>query len=374
MADKQEAIVIAGGGTGGHLFPAIAVAQEIKNLKPEIRIFFIASKGRMEEQILPRYGFSTLPLKLYGFSGGLTRRLLALVYFMVAVFRLIRIFRGLKVRGVICFGGYESVPLVLAARLFRVPVFFQEQNVLWGRSVRLLSVFADRIYCGMEPHPDMPQGKAVITGNPLRKMDTSDEKKKSFCQKYGINLSGFRVLCMGGSLGARAINEATLNLIHRFNENFFFIWICGKMYYDEYSTRLSERITERREGWVRGENFLLLPFFEEMGAIYGIVDIAITRAGAITLSELVNYSIPSVIIPSPNVVENHQMYNGLLMAREGAIILLTEERLNLLPEVLLSMIKTPSVIDGMKRACQKLKKRDAARSVAIDVLSRILSA
>lgn len=362
-------ILIAGGGTGGHLYPAIALASELKREDKSIDILFIGNKGKMEEKIVPLYGFEIKTLRMLGFSGNVFKKIWAII---LVIWNTLKIFLLIKKKGinaVICFGGYESVPAGIAACMHRIPLFLQEQNVLWGRALRFLSKFAKRIYCGVPPMGYLTNSNILVSGNPIRVFNENFKKLDDFINFYKVPQGIKKVLILGGSLGARALNDITYKIITGRISPAFFIWISGKFYYEEFVKKLKDLIQEKGNEWVRGENFLLFSFFDEIWILYRIVDLVVSRAGGIALSEIIHYKKPSIIVPSPNVSENHQMYNALYYLKRGFIYLLPESRINTLPQIIEDFLNSGEIWTKIQKRLNEELPNQSASKITKDILT-----
>lgn len=316
---------MSGGGTGGHIFPAVAIAQTIKKKYPDAQIVFVGAKGRMEMEKVPAAGFKIHGLWISGFQrGNILKNLtlpLKIVHSLIHSFLLIIKYKPIMTIGV---GGYASGPLNFMASIMGKPVLLQEQNSFAGITNKLLKNRAKTIcvaYDGMERF--FSKNKIVFTGNPIRQellyaSDGQEEARKYF----SIEPNKFTLLAMGGSLGAPAINQALDKIISELEkENIQIIWQTGRKYKGEHG------------------NFsfgLRTAFIQRMDLAYAAADIVISRAGAIAISEMMALRKASILVPSPFVAENHQLKNAQALVEKNAAILCEQKDINeqLLPQIL----------------------------------------
>lgn len=348
-------IVIAAGGTGGHLFPAIAIAEELKSLIPAIDVLFIGTKKRMEAEILPKLG--------YKFSGtsikGLPRKVGLEVFsfiisFKLAFFQALSRLINFKPKVAIGTGSYISVPPLLAAKLLGAKIFLSESNSLPGIATKFLSPFATEIYLSFEQSKKYfkDQSKLIVTGTPIRK--TLFEKNREAAAKY-FNLAKDvkTIVVIGGSLGARGINEKLKEIYKDLSKNYQIIWQTGKKDYELY------------KDLERNQNVVILPFIERMDLAYSICDLMISRAGASTISEIIAQGIPSILIPSPNVTENHQYYNAMeLVENNAADIHLDNQSPNELRDQIFQLMEDEEKLRTFSKNAKSMFKSDAAKIIA----------
>lgn len=302
-------VIISGGGTGGHIFPAVAIANEIKSKYPDCEILFVGAKGRMEMTRVPEAGYPIEGLDI----AGLQRKLdLSNLLLPIKVLRSYRqasaILKKFQPQIAIGVGGYASAPLLFAAQMKGIPTLIQEQNSYAGLTNKLLARRARKIcvaYEGMEAY--FPSEKLVHTGNPVR-LDMVDWKGK---KEEALEFFGFRadkpvVLAIGGSLGARSINQALAEHVNRFRDSDVqLVWQTGK----SYSAKASA---------LSGDGIHAVPFIQRMDLAYAAADVIISRAGALSISELCLVGKPAILVPSPNVAEDHQTKNAQVLVKAGA--------------------------------------------------------
>ena len=326
---KKYKFILSGGGTGGHIYPAISIAEKLLEVFPTSDITFVGSIGRMEMKTIPKYGYKIKGL----FISGLKRKIFSFTNvflpfkIIISFLQSISIILFNKPDFVIGTGGYASFPIVFVSTFFRIPTLIQEQNSLPGIANKFLSKYVKYIsvsYNKMERF--FPSEKLFYTGNPVRKSITNkidiDEAKKSL----NIDNSRMVLTVLGGSLGSKKINElVSNNLDYIKSKDIVLIWQCGKSYYDLYKDQSSEDI-------------IIYDYISDIDTVYYCSDIIITRSGALTLSELAIVEKPSILIPSPNVAEDHQYHNAKAISDLDAAICLVEEEADLLFKNKLDML------------------------------------
>ncbi|MFW5753951.1 MAG: undecaprenyldiphospho-muramoylpentapeptide beta-N-acetylglucosaminyltransferase [Marinilabiliaceae bacterium] len=312
-------ILISGGGTGGHVFPAIAIADALKKRDPDVAILFAGANGRMEMERVPAAGYEIVGLPVAGFQRKLTFKNVTFFFKLAASMlkarRLVRSFQPDVAVGV---GGYASGPVLRAAASQGIPTILQEQNSYPGVTNKILARKARRIcvaYPGMERF--FPSEKIVLTGNPVRQNLLAGVDRAMACQELGLDEKKQTVLVVGGSLGARSINNGIANDIEQIRKrtDVQFLWQCGKYYFDEMKQLLQGKNVS---------NIVLVPFISRMDMAYDVADVVISRAGACTISELALLGKASVLVPSPNVAEDHQTKNAMSLVKEGAALMIPD--------------------------------------------------
>lgn len=354
-------ILFAGGGTGGHVYPAIAIADAIRRIEPDAIIEFAGTRDRMEWEAVPKAGFKIHPISISGFYRGQPMRNLTLplkiAKSMKESFALVREFQPDVAVGT---GGYVSGPVLLAASLKGVPIVIQEQNAYAGLTNRLLGKRAQRIHVAFVEAKDyLPSGRCVYSGNPIRRELLLAEAEEGL-DHYGIPPYSFVLAVLGGSLGSRAINEAVARNMESLlqEENVFVIWQSGKQYFEEMRERVAEHPRLR-----------LLEYIDRMDLTYAAADLAVSRSGAITCTELMVTGTPSILVPSPNVAEDHQTHNARSMANSGAAVLLPETELEArLAAEFNELRKNPKRLREMSEAALQIARPKAAEEIAEDVL------
>lgn len=358
-------IIIAGGGTGGHVFPAIAIANAIREKVAHARILFVGAAGRMEMTKVPAAGFHILGLNISGVQRKLTWKNFQVPFklcdSMVRSRNIVKRFRPQLVVGV---GGYASGPIVRAAAKYGVPTLIQEQNSYPGVTNKILAKSVDKIcvaYEGMERF--FPADKIYLTGNPVRNdiLDAPNRVDEGFSW-FGLSPQKRVVLIVGGSLGALSINEAVEKHIDMLLANDLqVIWQTGKSWAD----RAQQTFTGKA-------GLSIHPFIDRMDLAFAAADLIVSRAGAIAISEICALRKPSVLVPSPHVAEDHQTKNAMALVNMHAAVLLPDSQVReKLGEEILAVIKDEKKMDKLKENIVRLYYRDSAKNIASVALGLI---
>lgn len=319
MSQNSLKVIISGGGTGGHIFPAIAIANAIIKENPTAEILFVGAIGRLEMEKVPEAGYKIIGLKISGFQRRLTWKNLIFPFkVMSSLINAAKIIKQFKPDIVIGVGGYASGPVLRVASRKKIPTLIQEQNSYPGITNKILSKKVNCIcvaYEGMEKF--FPKAKIVLTGNPVR----SDITELTGKREQGLNMFGLSnemktILVIGGSLGARTINESLVNHLDFFNKKKVqLVWQTGKHYYDT-ALQACEKYKDN--------GISAYAFISRMDLAYAAADVIISRAGAIAISELCLVGKPVILVPSPNVSEDHQTKNALALTKNNAAILVKD--------------------------------------------------
>ncbi|MBI2258890.1 MAG: undecaprenyldiphospho-muramoylpentapeptide beta-N-acetylglucosaminyltransferase [Flavobacteriia bacterium] len=312
-------IIISGGGTGGHIFPAIAIANQLKVKYPNIEILFIGALGKMEMEKVPQAGYPIKGLPIAGLQRKLTLSNFLLPFKLLkSLWMAFRIIKNFKPDAVVGVGGYASGPTLRMAVFLGIPTLIQEQNSYAGKTNKLLSKKVD-VICTAYPSMEkfFPKSKIVLTGNPVRtEMVKISEKRQEAFNFFGLDPNKKVIFVMGGSLGARTLNESVLYSISRIEEkNIQILWQSGKYYY--------KSLLENKE-IQQSKHIFLNEFIQKMDYAYAVADIIISRAGALSVSELCLVGKPCILVPSPNVAEDHQTKNALSLVNNQAAILIKD--------------------------------------------------
>jgi UDP-N-acetylglucosamine--N-acetylmuramyl-(pentapeptide) pyrophosphoryl-undecaprenol N-acetylglucosamine transferase len=356
-------VIITGGGTGGHIYPAISVANNIKERYPDAEILFVGAVGKMEMLKVPKAGYNIKGLWISGFQRRVTIQNIFFPFkVVVSFFAALKLVKKFKPDAVIGFGGYASGPILMAANRCDIPVVIQEQNSHAGMANRKLSGKAHHVcvaYEGMDKY--FSKEKVVLTGNPVRRdiIELADKRAKGI-KTFGLSAKRKTILVIGGSLGARNINHAVINKLDLIiKEGVQVIWQTGKAYYEDMKSKLAS---------YPQDNIRLLEFISDMDQAYACADVVISRAGALSISEICLAKKPAVLVPSPNVVEDHQTKNAMALVDQDAAILVEDKMANVL------MLKEAiALINNEKRQVQlienvsKLAKPNAAADI-VDIL------
>jgi UDP-N-acetylglucosamine--N-acetylmuramyl-(pentapeptide) pyrophosphoryl-undecaprenol N-acetylglucosamine transferase len=313
-------VIISGGGTGGHIFPAIAIANSFRERYRDAQILFVGAKGRMEMTRVPEAGYKIIGLWISGLQRKLTwSNLLFPVKVVVSYVRAAMIIKRYKPHVVIGTGGYASGPIMMAATRSGVPTVIQEQNSFAGLANKQVADRVNKVcvaYDGMEKY--FPKQKIVLTGNPVRKdIITVSQKRAQGKTHFGFEGNKKTLLIIGGSLGARTINESVLGGIEKLiDAQVQVIWQTGKGYYESYKSQLGKYDLKR----IRVQDFV-----REMDLAYAAADVVISRSGAIAVSELCISGKPVILVPSPNVAEDHQTKNAMALVSKDAALMVTDK-------------------------------------------------
>lgn len=310
-------VVISGGGTGGHIFPAVAIANELRRRQPAVEILFVGANGRMEMTRIPEAGYEIVGLDISGLQRRLTPQNLL---FPWRVFRSVRqagkLLEAFRPDAVVGVGGYASAPVLIAAATRGIPTLIQEQNSYAGLVNKLLGRRADRIcvaYTGMEKF--FPADKIVLTGNPVRTEIASGNRAEALAF-FGLSPDKPTLLVIGGSLGARTLNLTTAAALPRLRAaGVQLLWQTGKLYYPEAAAQAAP---------YHANGLQALEFIGRMELAYAAATVVVSRAGALSVSELCLTGKPSILVPSPNVAEDHQTKNALALVRHQAAVLVTD--------------------------------------------------
>ncbi|MCD8283070.1 MAG: undecaprenyldiphospho-muramoylpentapeptide beta-N-acetylglucosaminyltransferase [Prevotella sp.] len=364
---KEPRILITGGGTGGHIFPAVSIANAVKGRCPGARILFVGALGRMEMERVPAAGYEIRGLPVRGLIRPLysPRNIGVMIDFFKAVGEVKRLLSEFCPDVAVGVGGYASAPTLNAAYSAGIPCLIQEQNSFAGVTNRSLAKKATRIcvaYEGMERF--FPKGKLLLTGNPVRQ-DLYDAtlSKTAALARFGLKESRPTILLIGGSLGARTLNESVLAAWDDIREaNVNFIWQTGSYYKDTVKARLARRLP--------AGNIVICEFVSDMCAAYAAADLVVSRAGAGSISELCLLAKPSILVPSPNVAEDHQTHNALALVNKGAALMVRDNE----ARATLITVALETVVDGkrlsaLSKRAGRMAKRDAADVIAREVLA-----
>lgn len=356
-------MIISGGGTGGHIFPAIAIANEFRERYPQSEILFVGAKSRMEMTRVPEAGYKIIGLWISGLQRRLTlSNLLFPVKVIVSYFRALSIVKSFRPDVVVGTGGYASGPVLMAATRRRIPSLIQEQNSFAGLTNKQVAGKVSKVcvaYEGMEKY--FPHDKVILTGNPVRKDLLQIEQKKSRgLYHFGFDDDNKTLLIIGGSLGARTINESILAGIDKLiDANIQVIWQTGKGYYTAYKEKLSSHDLSR----VRVHDFV-----REMDLAYAAADVVVSRSGALAVSELCIARKPCILVPSPNVAEDHQTKNARALADKGAAVLIGDkEAMDSLVDEALKLIFDEKRAEKLSHNIASLARPNATRDIVNEI-------
>jgi UDP-N-acetylglucosamine--N-acetylmuramyl-(pentapeptide) pyrophosphoryl-undecaprenol N-acetylglucosamine transferase len=351
--------IISGGGTGGHIFPAIAIANELKREVPDSEILFVGANGRMEMERVPAAGYKIKGLNIAGFQRGQLMSNIGLPFKVLSSLIDARsIVKEFKPDAAIGVGGYASGPLLMAASLSGVPCVIQEQNSFAGITNKILSKSARTVcvaYEGMDKI--FPKEKIVLTGNPVRGEILNKEVDRTEAYNYfGLNENKKTILVIGGSLGAKTINESINAYLKSdaFVNDIQLLWQTGKSWKGEKAL------------W---ENVVELPFIDRMDYAYAAADIIISRAGALSIAELQNIGKPVILVPSPNVTEDHQTHNAMALVKNNAAILIKDsESKDKLMSTAMGLLADKKKQAELSQNISKMAISDAAERIVSEIL------
>lgn len=355
-------VIISGGGSGGHIFPALAIANTIRKRFPNSKILFVGANGRMEMEKVPQAGYEIKGLDIAGFQRGSIMKNISLPFKIVgslrAAYRIIKDFNPDVAVGV---GGYASGPLLRAANFIGIPTVIQEQNSFAGITNKLLAGGA-KVICTAytEMEQVFPKEKIVLTGNPIRAEIVNMQVDLKQAQEY-YRLDPYKqtLLIVGGSLGARKLNQSVEATLERINESGVqVIWQTGKLYYQEY-----KHIGESYP------NIKVLQFLDRMDYAYACADVIVSRAGAMTISELQLVGKPVILVPSPNVTEDHQTHNAMALVKQHAAILVKDDeaKFGLIPAAI-DLLKEPEKMKALAANIKKMAITDAADRIVDEIV------
>ena len=362
--EKELRVIISGGGTGGHIFPAVSIANAIKALRPDAKILFVGALGRMEMQRVPAAGYEIKGLPICGFDRKNLLKNFKVLYKIWKSQRMAKqIIKDFQPQVAVGVGGYASGPTLNKAAAMGIPCLIQEQNSYAGVTNKLLAKKAEKIcvaYEGMERF--FPAEKIILTGNPVRQalLDTAISREDAI-KSFGLDPAKKTILLVGGSLGARTINESVLQHLDIVKSaDVQFIWQTGKY----YSAAIAEQL--------KGQdipNLKVTDFISDMGAAYKAADLVISRAGASSISEFCLIGKPVILVPSPNVAEDHQTKNALaLSTRDAAIYVKDAEAPATLLELAVKTVNDEAKLKSLSENVLKLALPDSADIIAKEVI------
>ncbi len=362
---KKQRFIISGGGTGGHIFPAISIANAIKAKEPEAEILFVGAENRMEMERVPAAGYRIVGLPICGFD---RRHLLKNVKTLCKLLRSLRMARRVvkdfRPDAAVGVGGYASGPLLRAAASLGVPCYLQEQNSYAGMTNKWLAAKAKRIcvaYQGMDKF--FPADKIVLTGNPVRQdlLQAAGLKQEALAY-YGLQPDRPVMLVVGGSLGAGSINQAVMaHLDELENSPVQVLWQTGKYYYKNIMAALEGRSLKQVH---------VTQFVDRMDYAYAMSDLVVSRAGASSISELCLLGKACILVPSPNVAEDHQTKNAMALVKENAALMVTDAQAKeaLVPTAL-QLLSNPARLEALRQSIARLALPDAAEKIADIVMN-----
>ncbi|CAG0999676.1 MAG: undecaprenyldiphospho-muramoylpentapeptide beta-N-acetylglucosaminyltransferase [Bacteroidetes bacterium] len=357
-------IIISGGGTGGHIFPAIAIANALKQLQPNTEILFVGAQGKMEMEKVPTAGYKIIGLPVVGLQRRLTLKNLKFPFLLYKSLqqakRIIKEFNPAVVVGV---GGYASGPMLKIACKKNIATLIQEQNSFPGLTNRLLAKKVNKI-CVAYPNMEnfFPKNKIILTGNPVRQdISNLEAKRARGYELFQLSPNQKTVLVVGGSLGAKTINESILAGLENFsNHQIQLIWQTGKSFYE-----VAKNATQK----YHKNSIFCFDFISQMDYAYAIADVVVSRAGAISISEICLAAKAAILVPSPNVAEDHQTKNALALINNNAAELVKDnEAKELLVKKVIDLLNDDNHCERLQRNAYRMAFSDAANVIAAEVL------
>lgn len=364
---KKLRVIISGGGTGGHIFPAISIANALKEKVEGIEILFVGANGRMEMEKVPAAGYEIVGLNISGIQRRLSTANLSLPFKLIgSVRQSAKIIKNFKPNVVVGVGGYASGPLLLAATIKKVPVLIQEQNSYAGVTNKFLGKWADKI-CVAYPNMErfFPADKIIFTGNPVRQdINNLEGKRARAIELFGLDPNKKTVLVIGGSLGARTINQSIEKLLPQLAaQNLQLVWQTGKGYFD----KAKDAVAPYEGSFLRAFDFI-----QKMDYAYALADVVISRAGASSVSELCIVHKPCILVPSPNVAEDHQTKNAMTLVNHNAAVLVKDnEAQDKLGPELFALINNDKKLNDLEQNIARLAMHNAAGIIANEVLKLV---
>lgn len=363
----SKRVIISGGGTGGHIFPALAIAQALQKIAPETEILFVGALGRMEMEKVPAAGYQIIGLDIQGLQRKSILKNIALPFKLLkSVWQARNLIKKFKPDVAVGVGGYASGPLLLAARALGIPYLIQEQNSYAGLTNKYLGKHAAKIcvaFDGMEAY--FPARKIVITGNPVRKQAVATANKRAEAADFfALDAAKKTILITGGSLGARTLNQAVLTGLDQLvAADVQVIWQTGKTYF----ANINQALGRKYESHIH-----VLEFLNRMDLAYALADVIISRAGAGTIAELCLVQKPVILVPSPNVAEDHQTKNAEALVKHQAAILVSDAEApsSLIPTAL-TLLQDEHKCKALVQNCAQLAYAAADETIAQEVLNLI---
>ena len=362
---KPLRIIVAGGGTGGHIFPAIAIANAIKKMKPQTEFLFVGAKGKMEMEKVPQAGYEIRGLDIAGFNRSSLIKNIGLPFKIIkSFFQVSKIFKQFKADAVIGVGGYSSYPVLRFAQSKNIPTFIHESNSFAGKSNIMLGKKATKIFTASDAMQQFfPEEKIILTGNPVRQAISHSTVTKELAVNYfGLEQHKKTVLVVGGSLGAKSINEVIDKNITAFaKNNLQLIWQTGKPFF------------EKATATVNGlEGIYMKDFITQMEYAYAAADVVVSRSGAMAVAELCLVKKPVIFVPYPFAAEDHQTANAnALVNKQAAIIIKDAAAMNELMPALLNLCANESTQMEMTENIAKLAVNNADEIIALQILQSI---
>ena len=362
--NKKTKIIISGGGTGGHVFPAISIANALKAIDPDMEILFVGARGKIEMEKVPAAGYSIIGPPISGFRRKLSFKNVAVIFKLGwSLMKAKKIINDFQPDVVVGVGGYASGPVLKIAANKGIPTLIQEQNSYAGVTNRLLSEKAKKI-CVAYDHMTrfFPANKIILTGNPVRQnLENIEGQREKAMEFFQLDLSRKTILVLGGSLGARTINQSLMERMGKLSTSGVqVIWQTGSKYYK----KINEEISCKDIATIK-----VYDFIARMDLAYAAADLVISRAGACTISELCLVGKPVILVPSPNVAEDHQTKNAMaLVDKDAARMIVDTEAVERLVDLSLLLLNNEPVLKTLSENISRMAIRDSAKRIAEEVL------
>ena len=359
-------VIIAGGGTGGHIFPAVAIGHALQRLAPGTELLFVGAKGKMEMEKVPQEGFRIIGLDIAGMNrANMLKNLLLPYKLLKSVWDSRKIIRDFRPDAVVGVGGYASFPILKAAQQMGIPTFIQEQNSFAGKSNKILGKNAKAVcvaYEGMEQF--FPEKTLQMTGNPVRQLICGATiSHEEACAHFGLDFRKKTLLVVGGSLGARSVNEAIIAALPALvKKGLQVLWQTGKSGYEQ-AVKIAAPVAD---------HVVVREFIREMDAAYAAADMVVSRAGALAIAELCIVAKPVIFVPYPHAAEDHQTSNARALVDKGAARMIPDARVKeeLLPEIL-SLLQNEKEQSRMHNALSQIAIRDADERIARQIIAHV---
>jgi UDP-N-acetylglucosamine--N-acetylmuramyl-(pentapeptide) pyrophosphoryl-undecaprenol N-acetylglucosamine transferase len=363
--NQQIRIIIAGGGTGGHIFPAIAVAQAIQAIHPDAAILFVGASGKMEMEKVPQAGYDIKGLTIAGLNRSNMFKNITLPFKLIKSFFQVRsIFNSFKPNAVFGVGGYSSFPVLKFAQSKGIPTFIHESNAFAGKSNIWLGKNATKIFTGTQGMDKFfPSDKIIVTGNPVRKnISSSIYTKETAMMQFGLLPDKQTVLIVGGSLGANSINDVIMQNLKHFNElGIQLIWQTGKSQSAKYLNAAKSF-----------SNVYVNSFLNDMSAAYMAADMVVSRAGAMSVAEIAITGKPCVFVPYPFAAEDHQTFNAKTLVDDGAAFMVKDAMVkDALVPLITDAINQPSILDNMQKKIKAFAISNADEIIAKEIIASV---
>ena len=370
-------VLISGGGTGGHIFPAVSIANALREMDPNCDILFVGALGRMEMERVPQAGYKIVGLPVRGIDRSRPwRNIKVLIDFVRSMWQVRKIIRTFRPDVGVGVGGYASGAAMKVAAKMGVPILLQEQNGFAGVTNKMLKNDAQKIcvaYDGMERF--FPSEKLILTGNPVRQNLTTGTKEGAieyFNKTFGMEFTTNRktLLIIGGSLGARTINQSIIaHLLELINSGVQVIWQTGKYYFEDCKQALSSLLLTLK---TQHSTIICTDFISQMPDAYALADLVISRAGASSISELCLLGKPSILVPSPNVAEDHQTHNAMALVNKHAAVLVKDmEAHEKMVQTALQLIQDEITLQDLQTNILTLALPDSAKLIAQEVIKLV---